>query len=61
MSIAAARPGDCADRRSLDITEPPRQLSPIVSWTKPAAGEFDRQMYEELVGQVAVTGEVTAA
>ncbi|MFE0453543.1 1-phosphofructokinase family hexose kinase [Streptomyces sp. NPDC058914] len=27
----------------------------------PAAGEFDRAAYEELVGQVAVTGEVTAA
>ena len=27
----------------------------------PVAGEFDRQTYEELVGQVAVTGEVTAA
>jgi tagatose 6-phosphate kinase len=27
----------------------------------PAAGEFDRAAYEELVGRVAVTGEVTAA
>ncbi|WP_234360690.1 PfkB family carbohydrate kinase, partial [Streptomyces europaeiscabiei] len=27
----------------------------------PVAGEFDRQAYEELVGQVTVTGEVTAA
>ncbi|MCI3272190.1 1-phosphofructokinase family hexose kinase [Streptomyces cylindrosporus] len=27
----------------------------------PAAGEFDREAYEELVGRVAVTGEVTAA
>ena len=27
----------------------------------PVAGEFDRQTYEELVGQVAVTSEVTAA
>ncbi|BBC34285.1 Sugar kinase [Streptomyces graminofaciens] len=27
----------------------------------PVAGEFDRSAYEELVGQVAVTGEVTAA
>lgn len=27
----------------------------------PVAGEFDRQTYEELVGQVRVTGEVTAA
>ncbi|MBZ3907966.1 1-phosphofructokinase [Streptomyces griseiscabiei] len=27
----------------------------------PVAGEFDRQAYEELVGQVRVTGEVTAA
>lgn len=27
----------------------------------PAAGEFDRGAYEELVGRVAVTGEVTAA
>ncbi|WP_216590687.1 1-phosphofructokinase [Streptomyces brasiliscabiei] len=27
----------------------------------PAAGEFDRQAYEELVGQVRVTGEVSAA
>ena len=27
----------------------------------PVAGEFDRQADEELVGQVAVTGEVTAA
>ncbi|MFF4019480.1 1-phosphofructokinase family hexose kinase [Streptomyces sp. NPDC001843] len=27
----------------------------------PAAGEFDREAYEELVGRVAVTGEVSAA
>lgn len=27
----------------------------------PAAGEFDRAAYEELVGRIAVTGEVTAA
>ncbi|WP_328362341.1 1-phosphofructokinase family hexose kinase [Streptomyces sp. NBC_00445] len=27
----------------------------------PAAGEFDRRAYEELVGRVAVTGEVSAA
>ncbi|MER6124251.1 1-phosphofructokinase family hexose kinase [Streptomyces sp. NPDC001795] len=27
----------------------------------PAAGEFDRRTYEELLGQVAVTGEATAA
>ncbi|MFF4834857.1 1-phosphofructokinase family hexose kinase [Streptomyces sp. NPDC001315] len=27
----------------------------------PAAGEFDRGAYEQLLGQVAVTGEVTAA
>ncbi|MFM9590068.1 1-phosphofructokinase [Streptomyces scabiei] len=27
----------------------------------PVAGEFDRQAYEELVGRVTVTGEVTAA
>ncbi|MER5913785.1 1-phosphofructokinase family hexose kinase [Streptomyces sp. NPDC001982] len=27
----------------------------------PAAGEFDRTAYEELLGRVAVTGEVTAA
>ncbi|GHE32383.1 1-phosphofructokinase [Streptomyces capitiformicae] len=27
----------------------------------PAAGEFDHEVYEQLLGQVAVTGEVTAA
>ncbi|MCT9080430.1 1-phosphofructokinase, partial [Streptomyces fulvoviolaceus] len=27
----------------------------------PVAGEFDREAYEELVGRVAVTGEVSAA
>jgi tagatose 6-phosphate kinase len=27
----------------------------------PAAGEFDRAAYEELVGRIAVTSEVTAA
>lgn len=27
----------------------------------PVAGEFDRRAYEELLGRVAVTGEVTAA
>jgi tagatose 6-phosphate kinase len=27
----------------------------------PVAGEFDRGAYEELVGRVAVTGEVSAA
>lgn len=27
----------------------------------PVAGEFDREVYEQLMGQVAVTGEVTAA
>jgi tagatose 6-phosphate kinase len=27
----------------------------------PAAGEFDRGTYEELLGRVAVTGEVSAA
>jgi tagatose 6-phosphate kinase len=27
----------------------------------PTAGDFDRAAYEDLVGRVAVTGEVTAA
>jgi tagatose 6-phosphate kinase len=27
----------------------------------PVAGEFDRELYEELLGRVAVTGEVSAA
>ena len=32
-----------------------------VNLLTPVAGEFDRQAYEELVDQVTVTGEVTAA
>ncbi|MFD5265295.1 1-phosphofructokinase family hexose kinase [Streptomyces sp. NPDC058335] len=44
----------------------PRTLARAVALSaatvlSPTAGEFDRTAYEELVGRVAVTGEVTAA
>ncbi|MFI6037733.1 1-phosphofructokinase family hexose kinase [Streptomyces sp. NPDC051315] len=44
----------------------PRTLARAVALSaatvlSPTAGEFDRAAYEELVGRVAVTGEVTAA
>ncbi|WP_055490517.1 1-phosphofructokinase family hexose kinase [Streptomyces sp. TP-A0356] len=44
----------------------PRRLARAVALSAatvlaPVAGEFDRRTYEELLGQVAVTGEATAA